>query len=144
MIENDLHIACSCHKLILTTFVDILRPRQNTETSTLCGTCYSSWPSLWPIDDPGPVPVPESGWDKQFSLHAYQSALDGYRQFQKSHPDDQEVILRIARCAYLLNQPADAADWYLKAGRSRKNPQDLTWFARSQMMNENYPAAIEL
>lgn len=144
VIENVLHIACSSHKLILTTFVghpEAAPKHRNFNFMryllfflALCGP-------LMTLAQSQSLKVA----DKQFSLHAYQSALDGYRQFQKSHPDDQEVILRIARCAYLLNQPAEAADWYLKAGPlTRKNPQDLTWFARSQMMNGNYPAAIEL
>lgn len=83
--------------------------------------------------------------DKQFALHAYQSALSAYLQFQQDHPEDPEVMLRMARCYYLLDQPADAVEWYQKAGQlPMAGARDVAWFARSQMMIGAYPAAIEL
>lgn len=66
--------------------------------------------------------------DKQFDFHAYASALEVYRDYNRRNPGSAWVEGRIGACLVRLNRPADALP-FLEKAKTRKNaPPDLFQF----------------
>jgi hypothetical protein len=58
--------------------------------------------------------------DKEYELHAYNSAIESYQQALARRDDDLEALSRIADCYRMLNKMSQANQYYTKAVKDRK------------------------
>ena len=60
--------------------------------------------------------------DIYLEITDYHSALDGYRELIKKHPDIPEIELKMGKCQYHLGIEDRGEQWFLKA-IERKNTE---------------------
>lgn len=58
--------------------------------------------------------------NKEYELHAYNSAIESYKRALSRRPDDLEALSRIANSHRMLNQMDQAHEFYAKAVRDKK------------------------
>ncbi len=83
--------------------------------------------------------------DKQFDLHAYPSAIEGYSSYLESHPDDVAVKRRLARSYFLINQPQKTVELLDEVLTNETLPdEDNVLFAKALMMTGDYRRAEDI
>lgn len=103
---------------------------------------------LWALALPFLIQAQESELkvpDKQFELHVYQAAIQGYTAYLSNHPDDAMAMIRLARCYSVVNQPALAVDYFAKVQtKLQLTDQDLILYAQTLAKTGDYQRAEDI
>ncbi|MCF8236571.1 MAG: SPOR domain-containing protein [Saprospiraceae bacterium] len=96
---------------------------------------------LFLVAQKGPLKVA----DKQFDLHAYPSAIQGYSAYLESHPEDTSVKLRLAQSYFLINQPQKTVDLIDDVlAHTKLADADNVFYAKALMMTSDYRRAEDI
>lgn len=144
MILNSFHMRRECDKWFISTFAPHPKTASKPDRMNVLRFCFVFWvvalPNLIPAQEAA-LKVP----DKQFDLHAYQAAMEGYKAYLADHPDDLLASLGLARSYFMINQPKEAVGIFLNRPTQQSlSPSDQVLFAQALMMVGNYPMAEEL